>query len=149
MIPLVEARNDERLIVWYSQSANVEVEMEIDIFGNRIDLKNSVSYREKGMVLIECGTVRTVRDGPFDVRFGEVKLNVAGSHAGFVIPDSEGLIVGSGGASIGIEGSRSVVVDVGRFEGRRWVSEGRLSLERGRLRVAPGLVRIRQGQEEG
>ncbi|MDE2824134.1 MAG: beta-galactosidase [Chloroflexota bacterium] len=149
MIPLVEARNRKRLTVWYSQSANVEMKMEIDIFGNRIDLQNPVSYSGKGTVLIEGRTVRTVRDGPFDLRVGEVKLNVAGSQAGFVIPFKDGLIVGTGGASIGIEGIRSVVVDVGRFEGRRWVSEGRLSLERGRLRVAPGLVRIRPGQEEG
>ena len=39
MIPLVEARNRKRLTVWYSQSANVEMKMEIDIFGNRIDLQ--------------------------------------------------------------------------------------------------------------
>ena len=142
MIPLVEARNRKRLTVWYSQSANVEMEMEIDIFGNRMDLQDPVSYSEKGTVLIEGGTVRTVRDGPFDLRVGEVRLNVAGSQAGFVIPCKEGLVVGTGGASIGIEGSRSVAVETGRFEGRRWVSEGRLSLERGRLRVAPGLVRI-------
>ena len=149
MIPLIEARNGGRLTVWYSQSADVEVETEIDIFGNRIDLETPVSYSGKGTVLIEGSTVRTRADGPFDVRVGEVKLNVAGSQAGFVIPVSEGLIVGTGGASIGIEGSRSVAVDVGRFEGRRWVSEGRLSLEGGRLLAARGLVRIRPSQEEG
>ena len=149
MIPLIEARNSNRLIVWYSQSAKVEMETEIDIFGNLVDLETPVSYTGKGTVLIERDTVRAVRDGPFGVRVGEVKLDVADSQAGFVIQVSEGLIVGTGGASIGIEGRGSVAVDVGRFERRQWVSEGRLSLEGGRLHVARGLVRIRPRQEEG
>jgi hypothetical protein len=91
---------------------------------------------------MEGSTVRTLSDGPFDVTVGGVKLNIADSQAGFVIPAEEGLIVGTDEASIGIEGSGSVAVEAGRFEGRRWVSEGRLSLENRRLRVAPGLVRI-------
>ena len=142
MIPLIEARNRKRLIAWYSQSANMEVEMEIDIFGNRVELEKPVSYSGKGTVLMEGSTVRTLSDGPFDVTVGGVKLNIADSQAGFVIPAEEGLIVGTGGASIGIEGNGSVAAEAGRFEGRRWVSEGRLSLENRRLRVAPGLVRI-------
>ena len=143
MIPLVEARNDERLIVWYSQSANVEVEMEIDIFGNRVHLEKPISYAGKGTVLIEGSTMRILEDGPFEVTVAGVKLNVSGSQAGFVIPAGEGLIVGTGEASIGIEGTDSVAVDAGRFEGRRWVSEGPLWLVSGRLRLAPGLVTIR------
>ncbi len=142
MIPLIEARNRKRLIAWYSQSANMEVEMEIDIFGNRVELEKPVSYSGKGTVLMERSTVRTLSDGPFDVTVGGVKLNIADSQAGFVIPAEEGLIVGTDEASIGIEGSGSVAVEAGRFEGRRWVSEGRFSLENRRLRVAPGLVRI-------
>ncbi len=48
MIPLVEARNRKRLTVWYSQSANVEKKMEIDIFGNRIDLQTPCLIAERG-----------------------------------------------------------------------------------------------------
>ena len=59
-----------------------------------------------------------------------------------MIPVGEGLIVGTGGASIGVEESDSVMLEAGRFEGRRWVSEGRLSVPNGRFCLAPGLVRI-------
>ena len=142
MIPLIEARNGNRLIAWYSQSADVEMATEIDIFGNRVDLAEPVSYSGKGTVLVEGKTVRTVGDGPFDVTVGGMTLNVAGSQAGFVIPAREGVIVGTGGASIGIEGSGSVAVEEGRFEGRRWISEGRPSVANGRFCLAPGLVRI-------
>ena len=144
LIPLIEARNSDKLICWYSQSIDMDMNHRIDIFGNLIELDEPVSYKNMGTVLIEDSFSKTIDDGPFDISFGSVKMNISDSKAGFILKEgNDELIIGTPGAVIRFDDKPSSTVESGHFDKRRWITEKNISIQNNTLSLSPGLVKVK------
>ena len=142
MIPLIEARNAKTLVVWYSQSVDIEMRHEIDIFGKLVELDAPISYANKGIVLVEGVGWKTVPDESFDTIIEGNKLSVSESKAGFILPWRDEWIIGSPGAVIYFDRQLPKAMEAGFFDKRNWITEEVIGPDCQRLHIESGLIKI-------
>ena len=124
LVPVLEARGSDRLIVWYSQSIESEVNYRIDILGNIIELDQPRSLRNRGNVLIQGRDVKIVEDGDFTIAFSLISLKISASQAGFFLVDERGdYLVGTPGAEIEFLFNAPRIMESGIYNSRSWEKE--------------------------
>lgn len=143
IVPLIETRGSDRLLVWYSQSIEATVNYRIDILGNLVELDESQSLENQGTRVVRGADVRIVKDGEFVLPFLDTRLKIRGSQAGFIIVESEGgFVLGTPGAEIDFIDRDPRIIESGVYHSRRWKKMDEFAVRDGHASLS-GLFYIR------